>query len=35
MEEIIKNVLIVASVISMAFAIYVLTIDIKPKGHNK
>jgi hypothetical protein len=35
MEEAIKNILILASVVSMAFAIYVLTIDIKPKGHNK
>jgi len=33
MEEIIKNILIIASMMSMAFTVYVLTIDIKPKGH--
>jgi len=33
MEEVIKNILILASVVSMIYAIYVLTIDIKIKGH--
>jgi hypothetical protein len=33
MEEIIKNILLVAIIISMAYAIYVLTADVKIKGH--
>ena len=35
MEEVIKNILLIAIIMSMAYSIYVLTIDIKPKGHNK